>query len=102
MHLSVPYLRLESAPVSNSKKDSVYNFVQKLSANSQVFIVNAATHQDFSYLPVLVNASGGCKGKEVYKTIIAMTVGFVNDNIGNKKAFSEALKRELNRTLKRK
>jgi hypothetical protein len=102
MHLSLPYLRLESAPVSNSKKDSVYNFAQKLSTNNQVFIVNAATHQDFSYLPVLANVSGGCKSKEVYKTITAMTVSFLEDNVSKKKAFSGVLRKELNRTLKRK
>jgi dienelactone hydrolase len=100
MHLSLPYLRLESAPVSNSKKDSVYNFAQKLSTNNQVFIVNAATHQDFSYLPVLANVSGGCKSKEVYKTITAMTVSFLDDNVSKKKAFSGVLRKELNRTLK--
>lgn len=102
MHLSVPYLRLESAPVSNSRKDSVYNFAKKLPKNRQVFIVNAATHQDFSYLPVLVNASGGCKDKEIYKRIIALTVGFLDDNVGNNKLFPRVLQSELDRTIKRK
>jgi dienelactone hydrolase len=102
MHLSLPYLRLESAPVSNSKKDSIYNFAQKLSTKGQVFIVNTATHQDFSYLPVLVNASGGCKDKEIYKAISALIVGFLDDNVRNKRVFSAVLQKELNRTIKRK
>lgn len=101
MHLSLSYLRLESDRVSN-KQDSVYNFTQKLSKKGQVFTVHTATHQDFSYLPVLVNASGGCKDKEVYPTITALTIGFLEEHIGSKKVFSGVLKQALNQTVRRK
>ena len=102
MLLTLPYLRLESAPGNTSQQDSVFNFHQKLTKDARVYTVNAATHQDFSYLPVLVNFSGGCTDKGVYNTITALAVGFIDNYVGSRTGFSEVLKRETNRTIKRK
>ena len=53
MHLNIPYLRLQSAPVNESNKDSVYDFTGKLSKEKTILIVDSTEHQDFCYLPTL-------------------------------------------------
>lgn len=61
MKLSLPYLRLESAPPSaTEKEDSVYNFTEKLAYPVQRYGLDSASHEDFSCLSQTVRASGQC------------------------------------------
>jgi len=57
--LSADYLRLESNPQpALVNKDSVYNFLIKVSNTKQVVKIDSASHQDFSSLPTAVRSSG--------------------------------------------
>jgi pimeloyl-ACP methyl ester carboxylesterase len=58
MRLSLPYLRLESASLTNTgKEDSVYNFSEKLINEKLIYKIDSAQHEDFR-LPA-------CCGKRV-------------------------------------
>lgn len=82
MSLNTPYLRLESSPlVKDTKKDSVYNFAQKLTGDQLVLKIDSAEHEDFSYLPVAVKASGNCKTGELYNTISALTISYLDEHL---------------------
>ncbi|MGZ3945635.1 MAG: dienelactone hydrolase family protein [Mucilaginibacter sp.] len=82
MSLNIPYLRLEGSPSNkNSKKDSVYNFTQKLTGNNIILKVDSAEHEDFCYLPVAVKASGNCKTGELYNTITQLTISFLDEHL---------------------
>jgi hypothetical protein len=82
MSLNMPYLRLESSPlVKGSKKDSVYNFGRKLIGDRLILKVDSAEHEDFSSLPFVVKASGNCKTGELYKTITALTISYLDEHL---------------------
>ena len=82
MSLNIPYLRLESSPlVKDTKKDSVYNFAQKLTADRMILKVDSAEHEDFSYLPVAVKASGNCKTGNLYNTITELTISYLDEHL---------------------
>jgi hypothetical protein len=102
MHLYIPYLRLESAPEGKNKKDSVYNFTQKLSNQKVILVVDSANHQDFSYLPTVARTSGNCKNNNIYNTITKLTESFLEEHLMSKNEFQRALRDELNRTVRKK
>jgi hypothetical protein len=102
MHLSIPYLRLQSAPVNDSKKDSVYDFTKKLSGNKMILIVDSAEHQDFCYLPTLVRTSGNCENTSEYGTITQLTESFLEDHLKGKDGFADVLRSNLGRTVRKK
>jgi len=79
MKLAIPYLRLESSPLAkDTKKDPVFDFKQKLSGETTILKVDSAEHQDFCSLPIVVKASGNCKTGELYSTISALTVSYLD------------------------
>ena len=100
-NISIPYLRLEQNPPSsnNAKKDSVYNFYEKLSPNKLILKVRNAEHYHFCNLPSIVNASGNCKDDGLYATITKLTVSYLNDQLRQSNSFSETLGGELNKTV---
>lgn len=103
MRLSIPYLRLESAPDTSTKKeDPVYNFTEKLTSDWQIFTVISARHEDFSCLPDLVYRSGNCEQKHQFRTIEKLTLRFFEDHLKNSKTFKETAGSELNKTIQRK
>ncbi len=77
--LSVPYLRLESNPQpKTSKKDSTYNFLNKVNAAKRVVRIDSAGHQDFSSLSTVVRSSANCSLPKVYRTISTLTISHFN------------------------
>jgi hypothetical protein len=100
-NITVPYLRLEQSPpaANNAKKDSVYNFYEKLSPNKLILKVNNAEHYHFCNLPSVVNASGNCKDDGLYATISKLTISYLNDHLRQSNSFSETLAGELNKTV---
>lgn len=103
MKISVPYLRMESAPLAKgTKKDSVYNFLEKLTADKQIYKILNAQHEDFSSLPEVVKKSGNCESNHHYRTITKLTISFLQDHLKNEKLFTKALEREMNTTLQNK
>jgi alpha/beta superfamily hydrolase len=103
-NITVPYLRLEQSPpsASNAKKDSVYNFFEKLSQNNLILKVNNAEHYHFCCLPTVVNASGNCKDNGPYTTITQLTISYLNDHLKGADGFSGSLARELDKTVRKK
>jgi len=103
MRLSVPYLRLESSPLTTTEKeDSVYNFAEKLSSNQQIFKIYSAQHEDFSCLPQLVKESGNCKLNYLFMTISKLTISFLEDHLKNGKTFTETVGQEISKKTVRK
>jgi DNA-binding ferritin-like protein (Dps family) len=103
MRLSVPYLRLESSPLTtNEKYDSVYNFTEKLSTNRQIFKIDSAQHEDFGCLPQLVKKSGNCKSNQHFKTILKLTISFLEDHLKNEKTFTNTIGQEISKKTIRK
>lgn len=88
--LSVPYLRLESNPYpGTANKDSVYNFLAKVSALRRVIKIDSADHQDFSSLPTVVRLSGECPPPTVYLTISELTISHFGRYLKNSKSATE-------------
>jgi len=103
MKLSIPYLRLESSNSNNpDAKDSVYNFSEKLSKDILILKVDSAGHEDFSCLPTVVRASGKCSDNKRFETITKMTIGFLEEHLKGSTSFSETIKQEMNRTVRKK
>jgi hypothetical protein len=102
MRLSIPYLRLQSAPAGESKRDSVYNFSEKLSKEKLILMVDSANHQDFSYLPTVARTSGNCKNNDIYNTITKLTESYLEEYLMSKNEFQKVLRNELNRTIRKK
>lgn len=103
MRLSVPYLRLESSPLTTTEKeDSVYNFTEKLFSDRQIFKIDSAQHEDFCCLPQLVKESGNCKTNQHFKTISKLTISFFQDHLKNGKTFTETVGQEINKKTVRK
>lgn len=97
MKLTMPYLRLESSPlVEDTKKDSVFDFSQKLTGDRLVLKVDSAEHQDFCYLPVAVKASGKCKTGELYNTISDLTISYLEEQLKGTTRSPSALDKLLN------
>lgn len=103
MRISAPYLRLESSRTGiKEKKDSVYNFSEKLIADKQIFQIDSAKHVDFGCLPQVVNESGNCKPNQHFKTISKLTISFLEDHLKNANTFTQTVAQEMNKTLGKK
>jgi pimeloyl-ACP methyl ester carboxylesterase len=101
--LPVPYLRLESSPLTTTEKvDSVYDFTEKLSADRQIFIIDSAKHENFSCLPQLVKESGNCQPDQHFTTILKLTLSFLDDHLKNGKTFTETVEQEISKQTVRK
>jgi hypothetical protein len=99
LNLTIPYLRLESSQIGIANKvDSIYNFSEKLINEKLIFKIDSAQHEDFSCLPVIVRESGNCEIKNCYKTILKLTLYFLEDNLKNEHAFSHVIEQEINKT----
>ena len=95
MQLHVPYLRLESSPITNTvKEDSVFNFTKKLSSEIQIFKIDSAQHEDFGCLPQLVKETGNCKPSQYYKNISKLTISFLEDHLKDRNSFAKKIERE--------
>ena len=80
--LTIPYLRLESNPKpGNARKDSTYDFLSKVGAESQVVKIDSASHQDFSSLVTMVRSSGNCPVPKVYNAISVRTISWFNEHL---------------------
>ena len=102
MHLTFPYLRLESSPSTQPDKvDSVYNFSEKLFNDPQIFTIDSAQHEDFGCFSLVVRESGNCKINDRYKTILKLTISFLEQHLKNENTFSGIIQEEINRTIKR-
>ena len=78
MHLSMPYLRLESSPAEqNDKVDSVYNFSLQHITKSQIFTIDSAQHEDFGCFSLIVRESGNCTINQRFNTISKLTLSFL-------------------------
>jgi hypothetical protein len=101
LSLSVPYLRLESSPVTK-EEDSIYNFTKNLSSERYLFSVDSAQHEDFSCLPQLVKISGSCEPNQHFKTISKLAICFLEDKLKKGNSFTKAIKAELkNNTIRK-
>lgn len=103
-NITIPYLRLEQNPPSsaNAKKDSVYNFSEKLSENNVMLKVIGAEHYHFCNLPFVVKTSGNCKDDGLYNTITKLTIGYLNDHLKKSNDFLEILAAEMDKTVRKK
>jgi alpha/beta hydrolase fold len=100
MRLQVPYLRLESSQNNKiGKEDSVYNFLEKLSAERQIYKIDSAQHEDFSCLSWIVRKSGNCQTNERYNTISKLTISFIQDHVKGTHTFLQTVDQELNKTI---
>ncbi len=82
MSLSIPYLRLEQAPVeAKPRKDSVYNFLANVSGEKQVIKIDSATHEDFSCMPTVVRTSGGCPNNHRFSKIVTLSLNFFQKHL---------------------
>jgi hypothetical protein len=103
LHLSQPYLRLESSPLThNDKEDSAYNFSEKLTGEKSIFKIDSTEHEDFSCLSDIVRASGNCKGNQYFSTISKLTIGFLEKYLKNSDSFPEIVTQEMGKTISRK
>jgi hypothetical protein len=103
LQLAIPYLRLESSPpVAANKKDSVYNFLEKITGKKQLFTVDSAGHEDFGCMSLVVKTAGKCTGNNYFSTISKLTLGFLETCLNRKDHFSQAADEELNKTIRMK
>ena len=103
MKLSMPYLRLESSPVDNTgKEDSVYNFLERVPGDRQVFKIDSARHEDFGCLPFVVKQTGNCYSNRCFRTISKLTISFLEQHLKNENQFSQTVTEEMNRKTIRK
>jgi dienelactone hydrolase len=103
IHLSIPYLRLESSPATETNKiDSVYNFSSNHVDSSQIFIIDSAQHEDFGCFSLVVRKSGNCTINQCYNSALKLTVSFLEDHLKNENSFSKTTEEEINKTIKKK
>jgi dienelactone hydrolase len=103
IHLSIPYLRLESSLTTpTDKMDSVYNFSSNHVDSSQIFTIDSAQHEDFGCLSLIVRESGNCTINQRYNSALKLTVSFLEDHLKNENSFSRTVKEEINKTIKKK
>jgi hypothetical protein len=101
--LSIPYLRLESAPATQpDKKDSVYNFSFNHANNAQIFTIDSMQHLDFDCFSRIVRESGNCTINQRYNSAVELTAGFLEDNLKNQHKFSATVGGLLNKTIRKK
>jgi pimeloyl-ACP methyl ester carboxylesterase len=104
MKIAAPYLRLESASMgANAKKDSVYDFSQKLNEKPQLLVIDSANHEDFGCLVDLVKKSGNCTHQSKFDIITRLTINFFEDKLKNRNTFKTLVDQEIrNRTIHKK
>ena len=101
--LSIPYLRLESAPSTQpGKKDSVYNFSLTHVNNAQIFTIDSMQHEDLDCFSRVVRESGNCPINQRYNSALKLTVGFLEDNLKNENNFSATVEGQINKTIRKK
>ncbi len=102
MSLKNPYLRFESAPVNQkTSKDSVNNFLAKVSKDYLVLKVDSAEHGDFSAYPFIVKSSGNCPTTQLYQTITRLISAYLEEHLKGNRVFNKVFERELNRSLRK-
>lgn len=100
LQLNIPYLRLESTPApSTDHEDSVYNFREKLSGQTQIFTIAGARHEDFGCLSKVVRQAGNCVGTDYYQTIATVTTAFLDEQLKHSHEFSQLMELENNKTI---
>jgi esterase/lipase len=92
LKVSAPYLRLESAYMSQD--DSTFNFHNKLASSSQILVIDSARHEDFGSLPQIVKKSGNCLTDHRHETISKLTISFLQEQLQDKKTFTQTLDQE--------
>ena len=107
MQLAIPYLRLESQPQTQpqtqpGKKDSVYNFSEKLYDEKLIYTIDSAKHEDFGCLSLVVRESGNCKAHLPFNTISKLVMSFFEDHLKNEPSFSTTVEQEIDKTIKKK
>ena len=103
MHLSMPYLRLESLPFTKAdKEDSVYDFSEKLSGEKFIFKVDSTQHEDFSCLPVVVRESGNCNTHQYFNTVSKLVISFLEEHLKKESSFAAMADQEMNKTIRKK
>lgn len=103
MQISAPYLRLESSSAgTNTKKEVIYDFSEKLRSEKRIFKIDSAQHEDFCCLPQLVKKSGACEANRHFKTVSMLTTAFLEDHLKNKKTFEAIIQQEINRAIRKK
>ena len=103
LHLSVPYLRLESSPSTQPDKiDSVYNFAANHALNAQIFTIDSAQHEDFDCFSLVVKQSGKCPVDQRYNSALQLTVDFLADHLNNENNFARTVGEKMNKTIKKK
>ena len=103
LHLSIPYLRLESSPSTQPDKiDSVYNFSTNHVDNAEIFTIDSAQHEDFGCFSLVVKESGNCTINQRYNTASKLAISFLEDHLKNENNFSNIVEQEINKTIKKK
>ncbi len=103
LHLTIPYLRLKSAPfIQTDKIDSVYNFSANHVDKPQIFTIDSAQHEDFECFSLVVKKSGNCIINQRYNSSLKLTVGFLEEHLKNDHSFTNTVAQEINKTVKRK
>lgn len=102
LHLTIPYLRLESAPSTQPDKiDSVYQFYPNNVNNAQIFTIDSMQHEDFDCFSFIVKRSGNCAINQRYNTALNLCVSFLEDNLKSENHFSTTVKEMKNITEKK-
>lgn len=102
MSLKNPYLRFESSPVNQKlSKDSINNFLAKVSKEHLVLKVDSAEHGDFSAYPSIVKSSGNCPTTQLYQTITKLTSAYLEEHLKGNRVFNKELERELNKGVRK-
>jgi esterase/lipase len=102
LHLTIPYLRLESAPSKQPDKiDSVYQFYPNNVNNAQIFTIDSMQHEDFDCFSFIVKKSGNCPINQRYNSALNLCVSFLEDNLKDENHFSTAVKEMKNITEKK-
>ena len=103
IHLSSPYLRLESSPSTQPENiDSIYNFSANHVDSSQIFTIDSAQHEDFDCFSLIVRESGSCTINQCYNSALKLTISFLEDHLKNENNFSKTVEEEINKTIKKK
>lgn len=102
MSLKNPYLRFESSPVNQKpEKDSVNNFLAKVSKDHLILKLDSAEHGDFSAYPSIVKSSGNCPATQLYQTITKLTSAYLDEHLKGNRVFNKVLEGELNRSVRK-
>jgi hypothetical protein len=103
IHLSIPYLRLESSPSTDpDKTDSIYNFSANHVESAQIFTIDSAQHEDFNCFSLIVRESGNCTANQRYNSALKSTVSFLEEHLKNESSFSNTVTQEIDKAIRKK